>query len=140
MHVFRKPTGDLLDTAASVGGIGRWLDLVASSDFADALHREGPYTVFAPSDAAFERMASSTLDAVRADRGRLNALLKNHIVPGRLSSSDLSRVSWVRSLRGERLALTSRPGLTVNDVPMGVSDIETFNGVIHVIDEVLLPR
>lgn len=139
-HAFMQPAGDLLMTVTATGAFRRFLAALEAAGLADDLKQEGPFTLFAPSDEAFGTVPADTLEAVLGDREKLSAILRNHVVSGRLSSSDLARVPSVQTLLGLRLAIAARPGVTINDARMGVSDIEATNGVIHVIDRVLMPN
>lgn len=139
-HAFMQPTGDLVATAMAAGAFRRLLAAVEAAGLADELKKEGPFTLFAPSDEAFGKVPPEILEAVLGDREKLSAVLKNHVISGRLSSSDLARVPSVQTALGLRLVIAARPGVTINDARMGVSDIEATNGVIHVIDRVLMPN
>lgn len=113
--------------------------LAADSGVLATLEGPGPYTVFAPSDAAFQALPAKSLDALRADKAQLKAVLQHHIVPARVSAAE-ARVGKAKTLQGTDIAL-ARAGtfLTVGDALVEQADLRAGNGVVHVIDRVLMP-
>jgi uncharacterized surface protein with fasciclin (FAS1) repeats len=115
--------------------------LVAAAQAAglvDTLNSDGPFTVFAPTDAAFARLPAGTIPALLADPNRLRQILLYHVVPGRVRSTDLV-AGPVTTAQGSRAAITLAGGPRINDANIIATDIEASNGVIHVIDNVILP-
>jgi transforming growth factor-beta-induced protein len=134
--------GDIVDTAAANEDFSTLVAAVQAAGLVDALKGEGPFTVFAPVNAAFEPLAADgTLDALLADpSGDLTQILLYHVVPGKVMSSDLSDGLQADTLEGSPLTFTvSDSGAMVNDANIVAADIEVSNGVIHVIDKVLVP-
>jgi transforming growth factor-beta-induced protein len=133
---------DIVDTAASNDDFSTLVAAVQAADLVDDLKGEGPFTVFAPVNAAFEPFAADgTLDALLADpSGLLTDILLYHVVSGKVMSTDLSDGMTAPTLNGASLTFSvSDEGVMVNDANVVVADIEVSNGVIHVIDSVLLP-
>ncbi|AVO50526.1 fasciclin [Melaminivora suipulveris] len=113
--------------------------LAADAGLLTTLEGPGPYTVFAPSDAAFQALPAKTLDVLRADKAQLKAVLSHHVVPGRIAAAD-ARPGKARTLQGTDIAL-ARAGtyLTVEDALVERADLRTGNGVVHIVDRVLMP-
>ncbi|MCX6363121.1 MAG: fasciclin domain-containing protein [Actinobacteria bacterium] len=133
---------DIVDTAVGAGDFTTLVTAVTAAGLVDTLKGEGPYTVFAPTDAAFAAVPKETLDALLADpKGALTDVLTYHVVSGKVMASDLSDGMMVDTVNGAQLKITVNADGTVmvNDANVTTADIETSNGVIHVIDSVLLP-
>lgn len=113
--------------------------LAADAGLLATLEGPGPYTVFAPSDAAFQALPAKTLQALRADKAQLQAVLSHHVVPGRVAAAD-AKPGKTKTLQGSDIAL-ARAGtfLTVEDALVEQADLRAGNGVVHVIDRVLMP-
>jgi uncharacterized surface protein with fasciclin (FAS1) repeats len=123
---------DIVDTAVAAGSFDTLVAAVQAAGLADTLKGEGPFTVFAPTDEAFAKLPAGTLDSLLADPEMLAKVLKYHVVPGKLNASDVSSMSVLTTVEGSSLA--------VADIAIVKTDITTSNGVIHVIDEVLIPQ
>jgi uncharacterized surface protein with fasciclin (FAS1) repeats len=130
---------DILEAAAAAGSFQTMLSAVEAAGLAPELRAGGPFTVFAPTDEAFARLPEGFLAEVLADREKLSALVGHHVVPGALTTGDLAERPSAPNLRGGRLALTTSPGVRVDGVNVLRSDIEARNGLIHVLESVLLP-
>ncbi len=133
---------DIVDTAASNEDFSTLVTAVQAADLVDALKGEGPFTVFAPVNAAFAPLAEDgTLDALLADpSGDLKNILLYHVVSGKVMSTDLTDGMQAETLQGSPLVFTiTSDGAMVNDANIVAADIEVSNGVIHVIDSVLVP-
>jgi transforming growth factor-beta-induced protein len=133
--------GDIVDAAIEDG---RFVDLVAALDAAgltETLKGEGPFTVFAPTDEAFDKLPEGELEALLEDTPALTRILEYHVVPEELMIEDLAGMDSVTTLLGEDVTITLENGnMTLNDEALVViSDVQTTNGVIHVIDTVLMP-
>ncbi len=143
------PTGvtdaapDIVDVAAATGEFQQFLAAVEVADLTDMLRGEGPFTVFAPSDDAFARLPSGTLEELLqpANQRELVAVLKYHIVPGAITFSDIAgEATTLETLEGGVLDIDAVEHIKVNAANMKSADIEASNGVIHQIDAVLLPE
>ena len=133
---------DIVDTAVEAGSFTTLVSLVQAAGLEETLRGEGPYTVFAPTDDAFAAVPQETLDALAADpKGALTDVLTYHVVAGKVMSTDLSDGMMAETVNGESLEITINDDGTVmvNDANVVTADIETANGVIHVIDTVLIP-
>jgi uncharacterized surface protein with fasciclin (FAS1) repeats len=131
---------DLVDTAASAGQFKTLVKAVQVAGLVDTLKARGPYTVFAPTDEAFAKLPPGTLDALLADPQKLASVLKYHVVSGKVMAKDVKTGS-VKTVEGQPLrVVASGNGVTVNDATVVTTDIEASNGVIHVIDRVVLPN
>lgn len=132
---------DIVDTAVAAGSFNTLVAAVQAAGLVDALKGEGPFTVFAPTDDAFAKLPQATIDALLADpTGDLTQILLYHVVPGKVMAADLSDGLEATTLQGGAVTFKlSDSGAMVNDANIIVTDIETSNGVIHVIDSVLLP-
>jgi uncharacterized surface protein with fasciclin (FAS1) repeats len=133
------PAKDILTTLASAGNFKTLLGAIDAAGLTSTLGGAGPYTLFAPTDEAFGRMPKEQLDALLNDRGKLAALLKAHIVRGRLGSADLAKSTTAISVGGDPLTLDNQSGLAINGVRIVGADLPASNGVILAIDQVLAP-
>ena len=132
---------DIVDTAVAAGSFNTLVAAVQAAGLVDALKGEGPFTVFAPTDEAFAKLPQETIDALLADpTGDLTQILLYHVVPGKVMAADLSDGLEAATLQGGSVSFKlSDGGAMVNDANIVATDIETANGVIHVIDSVILP-
>ena len=106
----------------------------------ETLQSDGPFTVFAPTDEAFAKLPEGTVEALLADPDQLRAILLYHVVPGKVMAADVVKLSEAKTLNGQSVAITVDHGtVMVNSATVTQTDVEASNGVIHVIDTVLLP-
>ncbi|KPP88974.1 MAG: hypothetical protein HLUCCA08_01990 [Rhodobacteraceae bacterium HLUCCA08] len=132
---------DIVDIAASNDQFSTLVTAVQAAGLVDTLKGDGPFTVFAPTDAAFAKLPAGTVEALLADPEALAAILTYHVVPGAVTSADLAgqRLS-VATVNGANVHIDATGGgVMVEDATVTQADIEASNGVIHVIDTVLLP-
>ena len=133
---------DIVDTALGAGSFKTLTAAVTTAGLADTLKGPGPFTVFAPTDAAFAKLPAGTVDTLLmpANHDQLTAILTYHVVAGELKAADLSKVTSVKTVEGQNLTVAITAGSAkVNDANVTTADIACSNGVIHVIDSVLLP-
>jgi len=130
---------DIVDVAVGAGGFNTLVTAVKAAGLVDTLKGAGPFTVFAPTDEAFAKVPKETLDALLADKEKLTAVLTYHVVPGLVMSKDVS-AGKVKTVQGSELTITTDGGVKVDDANVIKADIVTTNGVIHVIDAVVLPK
>ena len=132
---------DIVDTAVAAGSFTTLTAALDAAGLVDTLKSEGPFTVFAPTDDAFAALPEGTVDTLLEDpQGDLTQILTYHVVPGKILSTDLSDGMTATTVQGSDLTFTIKDGnVYVNDAMVITADIETANGVIHVIDSVLLP-
>ncbi len=133
---------DIVDTAVSAGTFGTLVAAVKAADLVPTLKGDGPFTVFAPTDEAFAALPEGTVENLLKpeNKDQLVAILTYHVVPGKIMSGDIAgKKAKVLTVQGERLDVNARNGVKVNDAKVVAADVEASNGVIHVIDTVLLP-
>jgi uncharacterized surface protein with fasciclin (FAS1) repeats len=132
---------DPVETAAGRGGLTRFVRAVEAAGLEATVRGEGPLTVFAPSDRAFANLSQETVDALLSEPQALRRIMSYHLVPRSLRSSELARLGGVRTLRGELLAFSQQAdALFAGGAEIMESDIETSNGVMHVVDRLLIPE
>jgi uncharacterized surface protein with fasciclin (FAS1) repeats len=130
-HSMAEAAPDIVDTAVSAGSFTTLVKAVQAAGLVDTLKGDGPFTVFAPTDAAFAKLPAGTLESLLADKDALTRVLKYHVVPGKLDAKAVTGMS--------KLATVSGSELPVDSIRIADTDIMTSNGIIHVIDEVLIP-
>jgi uncharacterized surface protein with fasciclin (FAS1) repeats len=134
---------DIVDTAASNGSFGTLVAAVKAAGLVDTLKGPGPFTVFAPTDEAFAKLPAGTVEMLLepANRDKLVAILTYHVVPGRIMASDIAgKEAMVQTVQGQSIDVNATKGVMVNAANVTSTDIETSNGVIHVIDSVIMPK
>jgi len=136
-------TMDIVDTAVAADDFTTLVAAVQAAGLVETLKGDGPFTVFAPTDAAFAALPDGTVDGLLLPENleTLTAILTYHVVPSAVMSSELAgETVTVLTVNGESLTVDGRDGVTVNGANVISADIETSNGVIHVIDAVLMPK
>ncbi len=140
-HMDKK---DIVDTAAGNEDFSTLVAAVKAAELVDALKGDGPFTVFAPTNAAFAALPEGTLDELLKpeNKEKLQGILKYHVVSGKIKAGDIANGSTdVETLQGTKLNVTKgATGVTVNGANVTTADLKTSNGVIHVIDAVVLPK
>jgi uncharacterized surface protein with fasciclin (FAS1) repeats len=130
---------DIVDTAVAAGQFKTLATALQAAGLIDTLKGKGPFTVFAPTDAAFAKIPKAQLDALLADKAKLTAVLTYHVVAGKVMAKDV-KAGKVKSVQGSELTLATAGGVTVDGAKVVQADIAADNGVIHVIDTVVLPK
>lgn len=131
---------DIVDTATSAGQFTTLVTALKEADLVDVLKDTGPYTVFAPTDAAFAKLPKGALEGLLSDKEKLIAVLTYHVVPGKVMAAEV-KPGRVKTVQGQSLTVaTKNDGVTVNDARVIKADVAASNGVIHVIDTVVLPQ
>ncbi len=133
------PAANLVETAVAAGSFSTLVKAVQAAGLVDTLEGEGPFTVFAPTDDAFDGLPEGALDELLADAEKLAAVLTYHVVPGRVGADALTGVAAVKTVQGQSLDVDTTVGVKVGSAYVIQADIETDNGIIHAIDSVLLP-
>ena len=134
---------DIVDTAVSAGQFNTLVAAVEAAELVTTLKGDGPFTVFAPTDEAFAALPEGTVENLLKpeNKDQLIAVLTYHVVPGKIMSSDIAgTATMVESVQGSELDVNATDGVTVDGATVVTADIETDNGVIHVIDRVVLPQ
>lgn len=136
----KTASNNIVETAVSAGSFTTLVAAVQAADLADTLAGDGPYTVFAPTDEAFAKLPEGTVEALLANPEKLRAILLYHVVPGKVSAADVISLSTATTAQGSDVNIRVADGsVMVNNALVTATDIETSNGVIHVIDTVILP-
>jgi uncharacterized surface protein with fasciclin (FAS1) repeats len=130
---------DIVETAAAAGDFKTLLAAATAAGLVDTLKGKGPYTVFAPTDAAFAKIPKADLEALLKDKAKLSAVLLAHVVPGKVMSPDV-KAGKVKTAQGYELTVGTMGGVTVDAAKVVAVDIVADNGVIHVIDTVIVPK
>lgn len=130
---------DIVDTAVSAGQFNTLAAALQKAGLVDTLKGKGPFTVFAPTDAAFAKVPKDQLDALLADKEKLVAVLTYHVVPGKVMASDV-KAGQIPTVQGSKLTVSTAGGVKVDNANVVKTDIVADNGVIHVIDSVVLPK
>lgn len=130
---------DIVDTAVAAGDFKTLATALQKAGLVDTLKGKGPFTVFAPTDAAFAKVPKEQLDALLADKEKLTAVLTYHVVPGKVMARDVKAGS-VKTVQGSSLTVSTSGGVKVDNANVVKTDIVADNGVIHVIDSVVLPK
>lgn len=130
---------DIVDTAVAAGSFKTLVTAVQAAGLVDTLKGPGPFTVFAPTDEAFAKIPKAQLDALLKDKAALTKVLTYHVVPGKVMAADV-KAGKVKTVQGSELNISTMGGVKVNDASVVKTDIVTDNGVIHVIDRVVMPN
>lgn len=131
---------NIVEIAISAGNFSTLVTAVQAANLVDTLKSPGPFTVFAPNDAAFAKLPPGTLTTLVQNIPQLTRILCYHVVPGRLKQADLAEVSSIISVEGSPIQVDCAAGFEVNNATVIAADIEAENGIIHVIDTVILMR
>lgn len=134
----RTSEKDIVDTAVAAGSFKTLAKLVGAAGLVDTLKGAGPFTVLAPTDAAFAKVPKKVLDALGADKALLTKVLTYHVISGNVMASDL-KAGNVKTVQGENVKVSLKGGAKFNNAKVSKADIKCSNGVIHVIDSVILP-
>ena len=133
---------DIVDTAVDAGSFGTLVAAVQAADLVDTLKGEGPFTVFAPTDEAFAALPEGTVENLLKpeNKDQLVAVLTYHVLPGKVMSGDIAGDMSATTVQGSDVDITTTGGVMVDGAKVVSADIEASNGVIHVIDSVILPE
>lgn len=133
---------DIVDTAVGAGSFNTLVAAVKAAGLVDTLKSDGPFTVFAPTDEAFAALPEGTVESLLEpeNKDQLTAILTYHVVPGKVLSSDLSDGMMAATVQGDKVTIGTMGGVTVDSANVVSADIEASNGVIHVIDGVIMPE
>jgi len=141
-HGHEKKSKDIVDTAVAAGQFETLAAALGAAGLVDTLKGDGPFTVFAPTDAAFAKLPEGTIETLLMpdNRDQLVAILTYHVVSGNVTAADVVKLSEAATVNGEKISIAvSDSGVRVNDANVIATDIMASNGVIHVIDTVILP-
>lgn len=135
----KTPMADIVDTAVAAGSFTTLVAAVKAAGLVDTLKGPGPFTVFAPTDAAFAKLPAGTVEGLLQDIPKLTQVLTYHVVPGAVLSSDITGPMNPATVQGGTLTIDPTSGVKVNNATVVTPDIQADNGIIHVIDTVLIP-
>ena len=130
---------DIVDTAVAAGSFKTLATALTAADLVSTLKGKGPFTVFAPTDEAFAKIPKADLDALLKDKKKLAAVLTYHVVAGKVMAADV-KAGKVKTVQGSEVTIATTGGVTVNNAKVIKTDIVADNGVIHVIDTVIMPK
>ncbi len=131
---------DIVDTAVAAGSFNTLATALTEAGLIDTVKGEGPFTVFAPTDEAFAKIPADQLSAILADKEKLTAILTYHVVSGKVMAEDVVKMDSAKTVQGSSVAISTEGGVKVDGANVVATDIAASNGVIHVIDTVILPK
>lgn len=130
----------IVDTAVAAGQFKTLAKALTEAGLIDTLQGAGPFTVFAPTDEAFAKLPAGALEGLLKDKAKLKAVLTYHVVPGKVMAADVVKLDTAKTVQGKPVAIVAKDGkVTINKANVVKADVACSNGVIHVIDAVLLP-
>jgi uncharacterized surface protein with fasciclin (FAS1) repeats len=141
LTITAAPAADIVDTAVSAGSFNTLVKAVQAAGLVDTLKGPGPFTVFAPTDEAFAKLPAGTLESLLANPEQLKKVLTYHVVAGKVMASDVVKLKEAKTVQGSAVKIKVSGGnVMVDNARVVKTDIECDNGVIHVIDTVILPK
>jgi len=135
-----EASGDIVAVASGAGSFGTLVTAIQAAGLVETLQGTGPFTVFAPTDEAFAKISKADLEALLADKEQLVAVLTYHVVPGKVMAADVAGLDSAKTVQGQSIDIQTAGGVTVDGAKVVQTDILATNGVIHVIDTVILPQ
>lgn len=130
---------DIVDTAVAAGSFETLVAAVTAAGLVDTLKGAGPFTVFAPTDEAFAKLPAGTVEALLQDIPKLTKILTYHVVAGKVMAADVVKLKSAKTVEGSEVKIDASNGVKINDSTVTTADVVADNGVIHIIDAVLLP-
>ncbi|MEG4291559.1 fasciclin domain-containing protein [Microcoleus sp. C2C3] len=130
---------DIVDTAVSAGSFTTLVAAVQAAGLVDTLKGAGPFTVFAPTDEAFAKLPAGTVESLLNDIPKLTKILTYHVVSGKVLAADVVKLTSAKTVEGSEVKIDASNGVKINDSTVTTADVVADNGVIHIIDSVLLP-
>jgi uncharacterized surface protein with fasciclin (FAS1) repeats len=133
------PKNDIIEAARAAGSFTTLLTAIEAAGLTDTLRGDGPFTVFAPTNEAFAMLPKETLDALLNDNAKLASILTYHVVPGKVLAADVVKLTEAKTVQGQSVKISAADGVTVDNAKVVKTDVSATNGVIHVIDTVIIP-
>ena len=130
---------DIVDTAVAAGSFKTLVAAVTAAGLVETLKGNGPFTVFAPTDEAFAKLPKGTVEALLADIPKLTSILTYHVVSGKVTAGQVVELSEAKTIQGSMVKIDASNGVMINNSSVVTADVMASNGVIHVIDTVLIP-
>ena len=131
---------DTVDTAVAAGQFKTLATALQAAGLVETLKGPGPFTVFAPTDEAFAKIPQADLQAILADKAKLTKILTYHVVPGKVTAAEVVRLSSAKTVEGQSVTIDASDGVKIDGANVIKADVMASNGVIHVIDSVILPN
>ncbi len=136
-----QASGDIVDVAVAAGSFNTLAAALQAAGLVETLKGTGPFTVFAPTDEAFAKLPEGTVEALLKDKEKLTAILTYHVVAGRVTSGQVVKMDAAQTVNGKSVTIRVKDGkVMIDDATVIKADVEATNGVIHVIDRVILPN
>lgn len=130
---------DIIDTAVGAGSFGTLVTAIKAAGLVETLKGAGPFTVFAPTDEAFAKLPAGTVEGLLKDLPKLKQILTYHVVSGKVMAADVVKLKSATTVEGSDVKIDASSGVKINDSTVVTPDVAADNGVIHIIDSVLLP-
>jgi len=130
---------DIVDTAVNAGSFSTLVAAIKAANLVDTLKGKGPFTVFAPTDEAFAKLPKDMVDGLLKDIPKLKKILTYHVVSGKVMASEVVKLKSAKTVEGEDVKIDASHGVKINDATVTTSDVAADNGIIHIIDTVLMP-
>ena len=134
------PKNDIIEAARAAHSFKTLLTAIEAAGLTDTLRGDGPFTVFAPTDEAFAKLPKGTLDALLKDKAKLASILTYHVVPGKVMAADVVKLTEAKTVQGQSMKIATAGGVMVDSAKVVKTDVPATNGVIHVIDTVIMPK
>lgn len=131
---------DIVDTAVEAGDFNTLVAALQAAGLVEVLKGDGPFTVFAPTDEAFAKLPEGTLEVLLEDKEALTAILTYHVVPGKVLAADAVQLDSAKTVQGQEVRIDASSGVKIDDANVIATDLIASNGVIHVIDTVIIPN
>ena len=131
---------DIVETAIKAGSFNTLVTAVKAAGLVDTLKGNGPFTVFAPTDEAFDKLPKGTVEGLLKDIPQLKKILTYHVVSGKVMAADVSKMKTATTVEGSDLKINADNGVKINNSTVTTADVAADNGVIHIIDTVLMPE
>lgn len=130
---------DIIDTAVNAGSFSTLVTAIKAANLVDTLKGAGPFTVFAPTDEAFAKLPKGTVEGLLKDIPKLKQILTYHVVSGKVMAADVVKLKSATTVQGSDVKIDASKGVKINDATVATPDVAADNGVIHIIDTVLMP-
>ncbi len=130
---------DIVDTAIKAGSFNTLVAAVKAAGLGDTLKGKGSFTLFAPNDSAFAKLPEGTVEELLKDIPTLTKVLTYHVVSGKIMAADIAKIKSAKTVEGSEVKIDNTKGVKINDATVSTADLIADNGVIHIIDKVLMP-
>lgn len=131
---------NIVETAIEAGTFRTLVEAVKTAGLVETLSGRGPFTVFAPNDSAFAKLPSGTIEKLLRNKEKLTSVLTYHVVPGKVMATDVMKIRSAKTVQGQNVSIDTTKGVKISGANVIKTDIECTNGVIHVIDRVIMPK